>query len=221
MKAAAIRKLPAPLSKESKKVLGLLLKNPLFRLSFFVFMLRLAHKKELRARRLRTGVLLGFVAVFGVFVGYSFHLINNPLGHGTSVPGAANRPVLTRGNPTFSTVLPAGKDAKSLGGWARVSPPGRDPVYAYVDKIGTTRITVSQQPLPANFKKDPADSVGELATNFSATDKLNANGTIVYIGTSAKGPQSVILTKDNLLILIKSDDTIPDQGWTDYINSLQ
>jgi cytoskeletal protein RodZ len=128
------------------------------------------------------------------------------------------------GNPTtpeYKTVLPQGKDIKALGGWRRVSPITSTPVFAYVDKIGAVPINVSQQPLPESFKSDTDSKVSELATTYNATSNFTVGSTKVHIGTSAKGPQSVIFTSKQLLILIKSQKTIDTKAWTDYIATLQ
>jgi hypothetical protein len=120
-------------------------------------------------------------------------------------------------NPGYSTVLPKGKTITRLGGWQRVSPAGQDPVYAYSDMLGGVSISVSEQPLPESFKNDVSGQIAELAKAYNATDTVNVNGITVYIGTSAKGPQSVIFTQNNLLILIKSQKTISDTTWSSYI----
>ncbi|HTH72631.1 MAG TPA: hypothetical protein VL737_04695 [Candidatus Pristimantibacillus sp.] len=123
--------------------------------------------------------------------------------------------------PDYGTVLPSGKTIEELGGWGRVSPPDKDPVFAYADEINGVRVTVSEQPLPAGFKDDVDGSIADLAKQFSASDVVTAGKTTFYIGTSIKGPQSVILTKNGLLILIKSDLKIEHQQWADYIGSLE
>lgn len=123
-------------------------------------------------------------------------------------------------NLEYQTVLPEGKTISELGGWKRVSPSKSDPVYAYADKIDNVPISVSQQPLPQSFKGSTSDQVAELAKKFNATAKLDAGTTQVYIGTSAKGPQSAILSKNGLLILIKSQQKITDKSWTKYVASL-
>jgi hypothetical protein len=122
--------------------------------------------------------------------------------------------------PNYNTLLPEGKSIEQLGGWTRVSPSDRNPVFAYRDYIGETPINVSQQPLPDEFKKDVKASIDELAHSYHADDSIKAGGTAVYIGTSAKGPQSVILSKNGLLILIKSSVVISDKRWAGYIDSL-
>ena len=120
-------------------------------------------------------------------------------------------------NPGYSTVLPKGKTIERLGGWQRVSPAGEDPVYAYSDTLNGVPISVSEQPLPTSFKNDVAGAITNLAKAYNATNTVNVNGTTVYIGTSAKGPQSIIFTQNNLLILIKSQKTIDDTTWSNYI----
>jgi hypothetical protein len=124
-------------------------------------------------------------------------------------------------SPGYTTVLPSGQSIVKLGGWVRVSPQDSQAVYAYNDTLDDVAISVSEQPLPGSFKDDVSGHVSELAKSYNATDSINASGTTVYIGTSAKGPQSVILTKDDLLILIKSEKQIKNATWSSYVASLQ
>jgi hypothetical protein len=121
----------------------------------------------------------------------------------------------------YTTVLPTHKSIADLGGWKRVSPTASDPVYAYNDMIGTIAISVSEQPLPASFKNDTDAHIADLAKAYNATATTQVGDMIVYIGTSSKGPQSVIFTKNNLLILIKSEDQITNAAWSSYAASLQ
>ena len=122
--------------------------------------------------------------------------------------------------PDYQTITPAGKNVEQDGGWKRVSPPSSDPVFAFADKINDVVINVSQQPIPENFKPNVEESIKEMAAGFNATDKVSAGGTSMYIGTSVQGPQSVILTKNNLLILIKSTDEIATSDWAKYVQSM-
>lgn len=122
--------------------------------------------------------------------------------------------------PTYQTVLPKGKTIDELGGWKRVSPPKNDPVFAYTDAIDGVPISVSEQPLPQSFKNDTDSQVADLAKKFNATDKIEAGSLAVYIGTSAKGPQSVIFAKNNLLVLIKSEKKVSDASWAKYAGLL-
>lgn len=129
-------------------------------------------------------------------------------------------PIHPTESPTYQTVLPSNKSIGSLGGWQRVSPAGSAAVYAYADTITGVPVTVSEQPIPDSFKSDTSGQIAQLAQSYNATDTLDADGVKVYVGTSAKGPQSVILTKNNLLILIKSQQKISDSAWISYAKSL-
>lgn len=128
---------------------------------------------------------------------------------------------LKHGKPSYDTILPKGKRIDDLGGWARVSPPNTEPVYAYADAIDHVTITVSQQPLPKSFKPEVATHVADLAKQFTANEKITAGDVTAYVGTSIKGPQSVIFSKDDLLILIKSTGKLTNDQWSGYISTLQ
>lgn len=122
--------------------------------------------------------------------------------------------------PEFQAVLPGTTSISELGGWRRISPPQKEPVFAYADTIGDIPISISQQALPASFQSDVSGQVAEMAKKFNATTKIDAGDTKVYVGTSVKGPQSAILTKNGLLILIKSQSKVDDAAWAEYVKSL-
>jgi len=121
--------------------------------------------------------------------------------------------------PQFSTILPNGKSIDDLGGWSRISPTTSDPVFAYNDKIEGVTINVSEQPLPKNFEGNADAQVAEL-TKGGAYNELTAGSTKAYIGTSSQGPQTVVFSKNNLLILMKSKQKIDNKDWSKYIESL-
>lgn len=123
-------------------------------------------------------------------------------------------------NPNFPAILPSGKSIGELGGWKRLNPPGNDPVFSYNDTVGKVRVSVTEQALPKSFQPNVADKVAELAKNYNASTTVEADGLKVYIGTSAKGPQSVIFVKHNVLVLIKSQSKISDTAWAHYATSL-
>lgn len=136
--------------------------------------------------------------------------------------GDKPQPIHTGGTtPDYATIEPAGKSVKDLGGWVRVSPTTTNPVFAYADHIGNIPINVSQQPIPDEFGDDIPAQIDQLAIGYNANEKITVEGVTVHIGTSAKGPQSVIFTKDNLLILIKSAAKISNDEWAAYVSSLQ
>ena len=128
----------------------------------------------------------------------------------------AKPPVVDGETPSYAVIVPK----NSSVAWQRVSPSSSAPVYAYADTISGVEATISEQPLPTSFQSDPSGQIANLAQGYNATDTITAGGTKVYIGTSANGPQSVIFTKNKLLVLIKSQATISDKAWAAYINSL-
>lgn len=122
--------------------------------------------------------------------------------------------------PTYDIVLPQRTPVEALGGWHRVSPDNSDPVFAYSDMLEKVAISVSQQPMPESFAGNEKARIKELAESYSASIVVDAGGTEVYIGRSARGPQSVIFGKNGTLVLIKSQDAISQDGWIKYINNL-
>ncbi|MGV9001387.1 MAG: hypothetical protein ACOH18_00300 [Candidatus Saccharimonadaceae bacterium] len=122
--------------------------------------------------------------------------------------------------PNFDAILPAGKTIEDFGGWQKLTPPNSEAFYVFVDTINGVTINVSQQLLPGKFKGDVTNKMLDLARAYKANVKLDADGTRMYIGTSAKGPQSVLFTKNGVLVLIKSWSTISDAQWIAYVKSL-
>jgi hypothetical protein len=163
------------------------------------------------------GVL--FAITLMAFSGYFLITNRNPDVAAENTPTRSPSELL-RGTPDYPTRLPHGKTIEDLGGWTLVSPPDRNPVYAYVDFIDEVQINVSQQPLPEDFLTDTEDKVELLARGYKASEKITVGDTMVHIGTSTLGPQSVIFYKDNLLVLIKSTVKVSSDKWAAYINSL-
>lgn len=165
----------------------------------------------------RKAVIIGGLIVITAGLVVTWSLVNQQQ---ITTHSATTNPHVAVDNVEYQTVLPANKSISDLGGWKRISPAKSDPVYAYADKIGTVAISVSQQPLPPSFKSDVDNKVAELAKKFNATDQLDVGDTKAYVGTSSQGPQSTILTRNGLLILIKSETKITDKDWISYIKSL-
>lgn len=118
----------------------------------------------------------------------------------------------------FDYSLPKG-DASALDGSVRYD--GERKVVNYKDSIGGVEITISQQPLPAGFETDTDNKVKKLAEDFSATKALTTANPTAYLGTSVRGPQTVIFSKKKLLVFIQSVQEIDDHDWAEYITNLQ
>lgn len=172
------------------------------------------------ARLHRKRLLLALIAL-AIYSGYrlSHPLSPAPAAQPTST-GTTSEPKLEKSKPTFTVLQPAGTTVEKLGGWSRVSPPDRNAVYAFADTLDSVPISVSQQPLPKSFYPDIAGHIADLARDFGANETVDAGDTKVYIGTSAKGPQSVIFTKNNLLVLMKSSAKIDKKLWQQYVSGM-
>lgn len=123
--------------------------------------------------------------------------------------------------PEFVTITPNHKSISELGGWTKISPDGAAPVYTYIDRIDGININVSEQSLPEDFKTDTEQKVKNLATSFNASQKITTNEKSIYIGQSRDGAQSIIFSKNNLLVFIKTDKKINNSSIVSYINSLE
>lgn len=127
---------------------------------------------------------------------------------------------ISQKQPIYQTLLPEGKTVEQLGGWQRVSPPKAAPVFAYTDSLDGITIGVSQQAIPNSFKGNIEGETEKLAKSYNSDRVLTADNIKFYVGVSANGPQSVIFTKDDVLVMVKSQDKISDASWISYIKSL-
>lgn len=128
---------------------------------------------------------------------------------------------LVEDTPPFHAVTPNSKSIEKLGGWQRLTPPDGTVLYIYTDTLNDVPISVSQQVLPASFKNDKQAKLAEVAKGYNATTPLDAGDIKAYIGTSAKGPQSILFIKHDSLVLIKSKQAIPNEIWVAYIKTLR
>lgn len=170
-------------------------------------MMRMKHRLKKRT------VIIGSIAVALIIIGIVVSIIIHEVSY-------QNDHAIIK-DTGYATLLPEGKTIADLGGWVRVSPTNSDPVYAYNDILTDVPISVSEQPLPESFKDNSDAKVAKLAKEYNATATLGIGDTTIYIGTSAKGPQSVIFTKSHTLILIKSEKEIKNEAWSSYASSLQ
>ena len=167
-------------------------------------------------------VLLLIIAISSL----SYYLLSRPITPDNTPDPASNtvnspkRPTLQKGTPDYNTLLPTGKNIDQLGGWTRVSPTDRNPAYAYTDQIGSIKIIVSQQPIPDDFKKD-ASKIKQFAQTYSAGHEITDGDTRIYSGVAEDGPESIIFSKNNLLIFIKADRALAESELISYIRSLQ
>lgn len=101
----------------------------------------------------------------------------------------------------------------------RSSPEGNTPAYTFIDRVDQTEVRITQQQIAAI---EGFSGVGEAAENFQATDVIQVDGENIYHGVNERsGVQSLITTKNGILILISSPRQLPDEVWVGYVTSLQ
>lgn len=160
-------------------------------------------------------VISGVVGVILVSGAVTTLLITKDSGKTSDKPGVLAD---TDQKADFAYSLPKG-DSEGLEGAVRFD--SQRKVVNYRDSIGGVAITISQQPLPEGFKQDTDSKVKKMAEDFSATKTIATANPTAYIGTSEKGPQTVIFSKKGLLVFIQSTKKIDDHDWAEYITSLQ
>lgn len=135
-------------------------------------------------------------------------------------PEAGGTEVLSQNTqkPDFEYSLPKGDESELVGD---VRYDAEKKVVNYQDSIGGVSITISQQPLPEGFKQDTEAKVKKLAADFAATEELVTANPTAYIGTSVKGPQTVVFAKKDLLVFIQSIKEIDDKDWAEYVTNLK
>lgn len=123
--------------------------------------------------------------------------------------------------PEFDTLFPIDKSPEALESVTRKSPDGSI-IFTYKDSIENIDIEVTQQKLPDSFKSAPAAELEKIAKSFQATSVIQLDDQIIYHGTSEKNNvQSLVTTKDGLLIFIKASRKISDDSWVAYFTTLQ
>jgi hypothetical protein len=168
-----------------------------------------AHKKA---------TALSAVAVIAVVAAFSF--VPGVLsGVGSKKPGDAPPTTKVITDPEFKTLAPNG-DVKSAASGSYAYDQAKK-VASYTDKIGTVNVVVSQQQLPDKFLGNPDGELAKFADQIYAKEKLEVGVTTAYIGTSEKGPQTVVFTKDLLLIFISADRELDKSSLFNYIDALK
>ncbi len=119
----------------------------------------------------------------------------------------------------FKPLLPNGKTDETTAYKTAVDGQNR-PIYTFTDKIGATDLTVTEQPLPESLKGDTDTKLATMAKDLYLTDVINASNPKAYMGTSVRGPQTVIFTKNGLLVFIQSQAKIDKDQWSEYVTRL-
>ncbi len=176
--------------------------------------LRVPRVVKKNAKPLTVGTVLLLFVVGGVFV------LKNTQHDDVAQTGIDTKAVLSQNQvkPDFAYILPKGKSAEA-DMTVKFDPEKK--VVNFQDSIGGVPIIISQQQLPPSLKEDTQNRVKKLAEEFAATEVLSTANPTAFLGTSAKGPQTVIFAKKDLLIFIQSSKEIDNHDWAEYVTNLQ
>jgi len=176
--------------------------------------------RKITKKNLAIGVAT-FILITGVYVVLNATVLKpdkfNPEVAGSNTPTSN---LLPREKPTFSILYPGDKTEETIGEIVRISPPGNDPAYSYVDEVAGIKLNVTQQQLPERFKTNTDSELEKLAKDFQQNELILVDSVKVFHGRSESGVQSLTFVKGNLLIFIRSSQTIEDDTWAAYISSL-
>lgn len=97
-------------------------------------------------------------------------------------------------------------------------------IAGYHDTLSGFPITISQQPLSDEQKRDPEESLSKISVAVYASGSLETKkGRAYIVQPSEDDPtQKVLFITKDLLILIRTSGTdISDEAWIEYINSIE
>lgn len=166
----------------------------------------------------KKNALVGSVVIFVILVGLTLLFISQ-IGQDHQVSVHQTADATCPATPAYPMKTPGGVAIDELGGWKPVCPPDSTPTYAFTDKLKAASLVVTQQKLPADFLASPTTRIQEIAKNYDT--KLPTVNMLAYLGTNARGPQSIIATDYRLLILVQSTATVDDDDWVKYLDSFQ
>ena len=130
---------------------------------------------------------------------------------GTSTTGVLKDSIT---KPPFQVAAPK-KDLHS----GQVAYDSTKGVAVYSIKLKDRNLVVSQQLLPEGFKSDPTSRLKTLAETIYAKDAIAGKNSTAYLGTSIKGPQTLVFVTNELLVFIKSDGKIDNDQWRTLLDS--
>ncbi len=129
----------------------------------------------------------------------------------------ATKPVAARDRttPDFVPLRPSAEKAST------VKYDGKRNLVSYTTTFSGSRITVSQQPLPATFKKDPRALTGA-ADSIKATQRLDTDKGPLFIASNEEGSdQMAIYAAEKVLLFIHTDRALDDPSWKAFIELLE
>jgi hypothetical protein len=122
-------------------------------------------------------------------------------------------------SPTYDTLIPNNSIESTTSG--QIAYNKQKQLTSYTDEIGSIQATISQQPLPEKFKKDPFGELEKLAHEIGASEKLQTGTTTAYVGLSGEDTQTAVFIKNQVLVFITAAKEFDVLELFTYIDSLQ
>jgi hypothetical protein len=125
-------------------------------------------------------------------------------------------------SPAFTPITPAKDTATATTSTkTQIAFDATRNVYSFSDSFKGNNLVVSQQPIPDKFKSG-AEAVNSIAASLSAKQSTPVDGGVAYIASDAKsGSQTVVFTKNDLLIFIQSPFRHDASDWKTYIDTFK
>lgn len=171
--------------------------------------------KVMQLPRFKKFRIIGIVVVLGIIFVSSISLIILSSNHATK----SSHPTEQNKKPPFSPLVPPGESQLSdLRGSAYDSIHNS---YTYDDLYLGVPIRVSEQPLTSGIP-NTSITVARVAVSLHATSTINTDSGLAYITANGTyGKQTIVFSKNNLLIFIQSSDIIEQAAWSSYIDNLK
>lgn len=123
--------------------------------------------------------------------------------------------VVERTQPDYRPLLPSAEKASTTKYDARRN------LVTYNTTFSGARITVSQQPLPANFAKDP-EALTKAADSIKATEQIETAKGMLWLATNQEaGNQLALFADDQVLVFVHSESKMDEASWKSFIELLK
>lgn len=120
-----------------------------------------------------------------------------------------------RTEPDYKPLLPEAETASATRYDAKRN------LVSYNSTFSGVRLTVSQQPVPENFSKDPA-AIMKMADSIKAKQIIEtAKGNLHVATNETAGDQLAVIADKGLLIFVHTDKKLDDISWKAFIELLE
>lgn len=119
-----------------------------------------------------------------------------------------------RTEASFSVLTPKAEQASAI------KYDGKRDLATYTTNFSGVGLTVSQQPLPKNFAKDPSAAL-RMAESIKAKQQLDTAKGKLYIATNEEaGDQFALFASTRVLVLLHADGKLDDASWKSFVELL-